>query len=78
MNIDPTNFKNSWRNRRRYLWVNTLAILGGIGYILGTGNDTQAAQTVVDMGIFSIIVFVLSYVFGASIDDYLTNKLNKK
>ena len=78
MNIDPTNFKNSWKNRRRYLWVVSMAIIIGIGYALVTENDTSVAQTLTDMGIFALIMFVLSYVFGASVDDYFTNKLNKK
>jgi hypothetical protein len=66
---DRNGNKDSWRIRRRFMFVTTAFSASVIAYVLGTGLDTRPAETAVTMAFVQIVLTVGSYVFAAAWED---------
>lgn len=60
---------DTWRIRRRLMFLVMAFCVLAITYVLLGGLDTEAAQTAVSMSFVTIMGVTSSYVFGAAWDD---------
>jgi cation transport ATPase len=64
--LPPTN---SWRNRRRFMWVVIIFCMSCVAWVLWKELTSSIADTVVSMAFAVIMGTMGSYVFGAVWDD---------
>lgn len=68
----------SWRYRRAAAFAALAGAIGGLGYLIGWGEDTDLHRRIAD-GLVTVIVAVLAiYVGGATADDGIKDYLSRR
>lgn len=70
-------YKPTWKNRRRMLFVLFAFCIGVITYTMIDGQDTKLNDTLVTMSFGTLIAVSGQYIFGAAWDDKNVMKRGK-
>jgi len=69
-----TGRERPWTYRRRAVFLTLAAAFGGLGYLMGWGDDTALHREIAG-GLTNVLWLVLgAYVGGATADDWLRDR----
>lgn len=60
---------DTWKKRRKFMYLCAVFCMASIGWILVTGLDTESAEAAVTFAFLTLSGTVGSYVFGAVYED---------
>lgn len=64
-----SEFKPSWKNRRRVIFLTLAFCAAVIGYLTLWGEDTALNETIAQFSFITAFCVIGSYVFGAAWED---------